>query len=323
MKVRFWGIVLTFAFATLASAGDVEIRLKENWVDTYRNRVLISTAMTVDKAGNVHPVSQDGDMHFSGRSDDIQLPTVAEIMNAANVRTSVQAIVNAQGGAPIQVSGFWRLWPEHPGNDGLVFEQRAGLQAFSDSNPDHVMEIHPLVRVGTTSVLSTLAPIPPAYRVKDPVTAFHFYENMPCHIKLDNGTYTIKTRSIGYNYVKFVAKPNIADINETVDGLFVPANIYSTEGELLKKRLYLALAIDTPAYRSIKDMQASHSSKALTLLGLPRISLQRVHWRAVELQRADPANHLPRPEALDWSLPYEMIIGGLYGDYTGELEYDN
>lgn len=44
----------------------------------------------------------------------------------------------------------------------------------------------------------------------------------------------------------------------------------------------------------------------LVVMGMPRIDLALVSWRA---RNADN-----RPEALTWNLPYEMIVVGVYED---------
>jgi hypothetical protein len=79
-------LALVVAFPGLACA-QITITLKNSFIEQYKDKVTISASFTVDKAHKKpNAPSKDGDMHVAGRADEIGLPTVAEIMNAASGR---------------------------------------------------------------------------------------------------------------------------------------------------------------------------------------------------------------------------------------------
>jgi hypothetical protein len=196
---------------TLAAA-EIHITLTNAFIDKYKDRVTIDATYTVDRAhkrpnppsqdGDLHP-SQDGDLHVAGRAPEIGLASVAEIMNAASVPTAVTAAQDAEGGSPIPVSGVWRIWTEHGGDQDHV--QGRPLSPADTTNPDHVFQIHPITMIKGEAVLSTLVPID-GYTAKDAHDAFVRYENMRSTITVSNTkkTTTIATTMAGYNYVRFV-----------------------------------------------------------------------------------------------------------------------
>ncbi len=60
---------------------------------------------------------------------------------------------------------------------------------------------------------------------------------------------------------------------------------------------------DTPPYDAVKGKNAGD---CLRVLGMPRIDLALVSWRA--------QNAKTRPDVLSWNLPYEMIVVGVYNE---------
>jgi hypothetical protein len=60
---------------------------------------------------------------------------------------------------------------------------------------------------------------------------------------------------------------------------------------------------NTPPELAIRSLG---KNSEMHVLGIPRIDLAIVSWRT--------RNAASRPEALEWDLPYEMIIVGAYED---------
>lgn len=296
-RVALISIALALVSQTFA---DTLITLKNDFIEKYRNRITISVQYNIDKAHpHPNPGAKDGDLHIAGRSDQIGLPTVAEIMNAKDSNQAVQLVHNFEGGSPVNLEGVWRIWCEHSANSQQV--QGAPLNPFTTTNPDHVFEIHPVLKIGGIDLKSTLHPIP-KFTEKDADQAFTTYERTPSHITVNsNSTVTIRTVMAGYNYVKFRILPDKSHQAVASDGTFVPAEIQNLEGERLVSKLFLAFPKGSKAEKKLKTLQAG---KTMTVLGIPRLSLQRVWWRVQHAQ--------DRPGDLDWSLPYEMIIVGVY-----------
>jgi hypothetical protein len=82
--------LLAVLYSLPSPAGTVS--LKQKFVDTYKDRATITAQMTIRHAhkqpNSVGSGADDGDLHFSGVSDDIGLPFVAEIVNARQRRKS-------------------------------------------------------------------------------------------------------------------------------------------------------------------------------------------------------------------------------------------
>jgi hypothetical protein len=151
-------LLLTLSLAGTLHA-QVELRLRKTFIEQFKNRVTITGPFIVDKAhAQPNPGSKDGDLHIAGRSSAIKLASVAEIMNAASEPAAVDAIHDAEGtGIAVTMTGVWRIWAEHGGETS--HRQGAALEPFTTTNPDHLFEIHPVLRVGTHSTTATLLPI--------------------------------------------------------------------------------------------------------------------------------------------------------------------
>jgi hypothetical protein len=122
---------------------------------------------------------KDGDMHVAGRSPDIGLAVVAEIQNAKDVPNATQIIHSVEGSnQQISVRGVWRIWPEHGGDKTHNQASGAGPKytGKGPTNPPHVFEIHPVLKVENEDVTSTLRPIKD-FDPKDARDAFTRYEH--------------------------------------------------------------------------------------------------------------------------------------------------
>src|ERR1700741_3543678 len=106
-------VAYILGFSTLPA--QISITLNNSFIEKYKNRVSIDAKFTVDKA-HEHPnsPSKDGDLHIAGRSSEVKLPIVAEIMNAGFENDAVQTIHDHEGTAnQVGLKGAWRLWCEH------------------------------------------------------------------------------------------------------------------------------------------------------------------------------------------------------------------
>jgi hypothetical protein len=110
-----------------------------------------------------NPPTKDGDLHAAGRATEIGLATVAEIQNAKDVPDAVSRIRSVEGsGQAIALSGVWRIWPEHGGDNSHIQQSGAGspFEGPSPTNPPHVFEIHPILKIEQQDLSGTLKPIP-------------------------------------------------------------------------------------------------------------------------------------------------------------------
>lgn len=285
----------------------IVVDLKDSFIEAQKNRVTIAANLTIDhamttpKKPSPSKPSNDGDIHVAARAASIGLPLVLELMNAADARESIKTLAAAEGTTDtVPVKGAWRLWCEHGGTTDQI--QGNPVPKAANTNPDHCFEIHPATEIDGVDVGATWKEIPD-FRTKDAEAAFAAYELVALEITHDNQRQrtTLHTNGIGFNYVEFVMELTETPTFKVDDGLFVRANVYSLDGELLVRNRRMAFAKGTVPYDQVlKQKQGAF----LHVLGTPRINLAIVAWRV--------AQRTARPEVLRWNLPYEMIITGFY-----------
>src|SRR5260370_25627049 len=122
---RFESLSGIFVFLFLPipfSFADSILELNQSFIDKNKNKLTISVHYTVDAAHkNPNPGAKDGDMHVAGRSPEIGLATVAEIQNAKDAPDAQQVVHDVEGkGQAISISGVWRIWPEHGGDNNHI-----------------------------------------------------------------------------------------------------------------------------------------------------------------------------------------------------------
>jgi len=115
---RLTTVALLFFACTSICKGDLTLALNKSFVNKIKNKATITTNLQVDAhPKDPHPIKDDGndgDIHMAGRDSLIQLPLVAEILNARREPTALQ-LLKTLGVAPVSVTGAWRIWFEHLG----------------------------------------------------------------------------------------------------------------------------------------------------------------------------------------------------------------
>lgn len=300
-------LVLT---AAELSAGPMTLELKKKFVEEIKNRAAIQTSLHVDRHLKVpHPIGKsgdDGDIHMAGRDSKVALPLVAEIMNAKG-QAAVKVLNQAAAAVPIEVSGVWRIWFEHPASDGSQV-QGEPVPVPANSNPDHVFEIHPLLTFGDQRLGPTLVPIadpgppPKAYETAEAKRAFAAYEKLTATIGSTPTAISITSGRAGFNYVKFVIEPvGQAEIHD--DALFLLARVFAEtdlEEPLTESPIRMVFVKGSPPAQEL----ANHPGETLTVLGSPRVDLAKV----AEIAQAQDGDG----QEDTVSLPYEMVIVGVF-----------
>jgi hypothetical protein len=299
--------LLVLVLFSAPAQAELKIVLKNDFIEKFKDRATITAQFTVDATSTVHRPAQDADIHIAGHSDDVGLPLVSEIMNARGEPTALQAVKAAESSSqPVTVAGAWRIWSEHGGIEDQV---QGAPVTITGSNPAHVFQIHPITNFDGHSVLKSIHSIQ-GYKPKDAHEAFMAYERIQSVLSFNADTTTIRTVTAGYNYVKFIMELNEDPIHETDggDGRLVFAKVYTTDCELLLHKRRMIFVKDTPPETTVKALR---QGKQLLVLGLPRIDLSLVSFRTHCSQDTECAQK--HPDVLSWSLPYEMIIVGVYG----------
>ena len=293
--------VVIFVLAPVISQAQIQIILKNTFIEKEKNRATVDATFTVDKAHpRPNPGSKDGDLHIAGRAPEIGLPIVAEIMNAKDEDSAVDLIHNVEGkNQPVKMSGAWRIWCEHGGES--VQRQGATLEPFDTTNPDHVFEIHPITSLNGQSIVDSLRPIN-NFKTKDAETAFMSYENKKSQIIPGKTTTTILTSMGGFNYVEFrielLEKPFAVS-----DGMLVFAKVMDLDDEILVQKRRMVFVKGSAPETAVKNL---NKGAKLHVLGVPRINLALVSFRTKNAKTV--------PGILNWNLPYEMLIVGVYQD---------
>jgi len=293
--------------ATAAVHADDVLEINRSFLDKYKNRLTISVPYIVDAAHkNPNPPAKDGDMHIAGRSPGIGLATVAEIQNAKDAGAAIQRVKSVEGTPnQIQVTGVWRIWPEHGGDNDHIQKAGPGTRytKTGPTNPPHVFEIHPILKIENEDLHSTLEPIKD-FDPKNASDAFPRYERASFEIAKKGKRVVMHMRMVGFNYVDFIMRLK-QRFDRVDDGEFVSASIYSTDKdeELLVHDRRIGFVAGTAADAKQRGMQVGD---CMRVLGLPRVDLTLVGWRLDNAKK--------RPDALKWSMPYEMIAVGVYDD---------
>jgi hypothetical protein len=293
--------LVVFAFAAAANA-QVVIKLNNSFIKEFANRATITATYSVVKSHHkANPPSKDGDTHSAGTAPEIGLPAVAEIMNARDEKPALNAILAAEGSKTktVKITGAWRLWAEHAGGDAQV--QGSPVKPFNTTNPDHVFQVHPIVSVNAIDVRKSVHTIA-GFTPKDAERAFMQYENLRCKIIPGTTQTTIMTNMAGFNYVKFrmdlIDDPVAFDAG---DGTVAFASVSTLDGDLLVRKRRMIFLKDTPPDKTVRKMKKGGH---LTVLGIPRIDLALVAYRTEHAS--------DQPEVLDWTLPYEIVVVGVF-----------
>lgn len=131
-----------------SASADTTLELKNDVIEAFKNRATIEVTFAAKfahsrpKKPSPSKPSNDGDIHISGTAPEIGLLTVAEIMNAVDFPVTLKHVQSKLGGT-VQMVGVWRIWPEHGGESHHV-QGEADANDITNTNPDHIFEIHPV-----------------------------------------------------------------------------------------------------------------------------------------------------------------------------------
>lgn len=231
---------LLSAFILLVPTLEAEtLTLSTDFVNQNKNRATVAIQFELDvhlkSPHRIGSSGDDGDVHMAGRAPEIQLPMVAEIMNAGLKHQSASIdLMNQTGpGQTVPITGAWRIWFEHPSAGDQT--QGENVDVPADSNPAHVFEIHPITKFGTNDIAKTSfvpidkpsAPhdVPEDYQAYPASKAFGAYEKLQATINVSDTSVSITAKKAGYNYTEFLLEPVGKSVRGD-DGTFVLANVY-------------------------------------------------------------------------------------------------
>jgi hypothetical protein len=303
-------LVLALVFPPSISAG-ATLALNRDFVKANMNRATIRVSLHVHHRSSVHSIKKggdDGDIHLAVVSDDVRLPLVAEMMNIRAFPGVIESLKNLSADKPVDATGVWRIWFEHPGEEDQI--QGKKIPPPHDSNPDHVFEIHPVTSFAGEDLREKgFVPIAHEKKLYEAYTAkkvFGRFEKLRATIFATDTAIMIDSVQVGYNYSHFYLEP-VGAVKKTQDALFVLANVYDTEdpeGPVVRK-IRMVFVQGSPPARALLNLQ---TGERLHVLGMPRVNLREV-WEIVKA-----ANE----EEVEVALPYEMIVVGIYPEDESE-----
>jgi len=297
----FCALLPLLLLAPLASSQTLV--LQRTFIEQYKDRATIDGKFIVDHAHKrANPGKKDGDLHAAGRSNEVGLPMVAEVMNAAgDSQVDVVDAIHANEGKgnATPISGAWRIWFEHPSK--LPQIQFHDVPPAANTNPAHCFEIHPITMYAGKPIPDSLREIPD-FTPKDAESAFGRYEKLSANLEIGDQTVTITSKMVGFNYVGFVAqlagKRESLDKNDAgaIDGEVVLANVMDNEGDtVLVNDVRLIFIAGTPPAEALAN---AGDGATLELLGIPRLDLNAI---SAFIAGGGSGSYVRK-------LPYEMIV---------------
>ena len=307
MRNRIQANVLVVALVCAPFIGNaMDLSLRKDFIESVENKATIATRFHIDALpahGDPHSIVEDGDIHMAGRDSVIQLPLVAEIINARKVSaplTFLKNLVKQEAlGKEVDLTGVWRIWFEHLSKTPQV--QRESFPAPKDSGMAHVFELHPVTSMDSFDCRNSFVPIESGgkqYNGNDAVAAWEEYEKLKAEITIEGDMVKIKSGRGTLNYANFVmqlaAKPNSVG-----DGAIVSAQVFKVgeaDAPVVARKIRMVFAKDTDPAKKLKGLV---KGDRLHVLGVPRVNLHAV---------LGIVNKLKPNETWKGPLPYEMII---------------
>lgn len=282
MKHVSW---LIGAFAVLflsaqPSLAEENLDINQIFIEKYKIRLTIDVHCFVDATHkHPNPAKKDSDMYVAGRAPEIDRATVAEIQNAKSARHAVSLDKNAEGsGNAVSLSGVWRIWPEHAGDKSHIQQTGAGspyYEGFGPTNPPHVFEIYPVLKIGDNDLSVTLRPIE-RFAHKNTEHGFAEHERGAFEVTPSDYRMQMRMRMIEYNYVKSLMRLR-KHFHLEQDGEFLSKDIYSPdEAEPLVHGRRIGFVAGTAPDEKQKSLKVD---ECMRVPGIPRVDLALVSWR--------------------------------------------
>jgi hypothetical protein len=292
-------LILNEQITSKVGPDHVITRFDRSFIEANRQRITIEADFTVDAAAPINPKAFDGDIHIAGRSPAIGLRLVAEIKNAKLAPRAVRVVREAERSRqPVRVMAVMRYWPEHA--IGLPHRQGEPMPRLPNANPDHVFELHPLIRVADIDLRANLKPVE-GYSPGHATSTFRLYERSELDFRVVSNRVYLKTPAGLWNDVHFLLELTDAGTTVREDGQYLVGRARDLQGNLLVDSIRVLLVRDSPPDLALKDRPAGRS---FHVWGLPRVSFDGLA-RLIEAAGSDNAWRTAK-------LPYEILIIGIY-----------
>ncbi|NIO08498.1 MAG: hypothetical protein GTO40_11030, partial [Deltaproteobacteria bacterium] len=152
-----WFNALFLIFLAPTALRAAEIWLRESIVEKYREQILVTIQATPEQIGSKpRSITQDCDLHVPLRSAEIRVAILGEIKNACSQPEGSPASywskkLKPLEGKALEAKGVLRVWLEHPPPKGRRQCECDALPQYSNSTPNHMVQLHPLTQLGGVS----------------------------------------------------------------------------------------------------------------------------------------------------------------------------
>lgn len=276
------------------------LSIRQTILTQQRDRVLIGFDATIGPIGRVHSISADCDVHVPLITTALFLPVLGEIKNACSMGPTRAQLV-ALGPGPMRVEGAFRIWFE--GHDeGIPFreEDREVPGGYEDSGPPHLVEVHPITRLGDMDLLDRVR-----FVERNGVTLG--WKTGDSFRRSATRQLTIIRRTIaGRSYIQMTCScPSLANHYQLAaevvyeahptdngDGVVASGRVFHEDGSVILPRVRFFAVDGTPAADVLDNMAPGDR---IILYALARVSLRPLLSRATS-----SATQIP--------LPIELVV---------------
>lgn len=296
------GLILAALLLSIAPPAHAAatLSMRESILLQQRDRVTIEFSATIGPIGTVHSISADCDVHVPLITQALFLAVLGEIKNACSMGPTRAQLV-ALGPGPMTVSGAFRIWFE--GHDsGIPFQEEDMTipESYENSGPPHLVEVHPITRLGDLDVLDRVR-----FVEKNGVT--FAWKTGDSFRRSATRQISIAKQAIGgQTYVQMVCScPALANHYELEaevvydshptdngDGVVASGRVFHEDGSVILSRVRFFAIAGTPAADVLETV---NPGDRLTLYALARVSLRPLLSRATFTPRQIP-------------LPIELIV---------------
>jgi hypothetical protein len=260
---------------TRSAAGAKTFKIPMQNLTTWSAHVIVTlNGVQITGHSGVHPLASDCELHFGANTADFKgVPAglVLEPMNACDEPSPVAgeswvALADSITNTQVAATGVPRIWPEH-----LTGEE-------SDSNPNHAVELHPLISVkqsnGAVIDFSKLDVAPEGFEGGVKLgTALAIIDNASVGVTRSGETVTVDFRAgtIGNFTVLDVVIPKTGIEDDGAGSFRIEGEVVLNDGTT--EPVHMVAAAGTPVAKQIAAIQSgSEESVRSTQLALFSLS---------------------------------------------------
>lgn len=286
MAARWAYVLLAGSCWVSWNAAAAELQLRESLLRQQASRVTAEVRAEVSQLGKqAHPLDEDCDQHVPLRSEQIKVPLLAEIKNACSRPPGeprnfwAGELARRVGQQPVATMGIFRVWLEHPPGNGAVQSEAKRVPAYKNSNPDHMVELHPLLKIGDVDFHEHIG------RIESEDEAFEGYGFEKLRLLASRTLEIGRTRINGTQYVRLISPKmgfNHWTLTATIrsrpellaDGARLRLDVIDETGRRPPLRGHTAVtAVGTAVHERMLDSQPGDT---IQLLALGRIAIPPV-----------------------------------------------